>query len=183
MNFQEKLEIYANLLIAHGLNVQPGQVVNITAEFIHRQLIQKLVKAAYARGAKYVNVDYIDFELTRLRIQESKSDEYIKYVPHYIPIKYEGFVEENVAVLRLVGSEDPDDLADLPHQKVNDLQKYYRQSLKKYYAEGVGKSKIQWTVAGAATPKWAKKVYPELSEEEAYHALWESIFHICRAQE
>ena len=32
MNFQEKLATYADLLIEHGLNVQRGQVVNITAE-------------------------------------------------------------------------------------------------------------------------------------------------------
>ena len=181
MNFQEKLETYAHLLIVHGLNVQKGQVVNITGELIHRELIEKLVKASYKVGAKYVNVDFIDPELTKVRITESKSDEYLQYVPHYIPLKYEGFVEEHVAVLRLTGSEDPDSLAHLPTQKVNDVQSYYRQSLKKYYAEGVGKSKIQWTVAAAATPKWAKKVFPELAEKEAYDALWESIFQICRA--
>ena len=183
MNFQEKLEIYAHLLIAHGLNVQLGQIVNITGELIHRELIEKLVRIAYKRGAKYVNVDYIDLNLTRLRIQESQSDQYIRYVPPYIPIKYEGFVDESAAVLRLVGSEDPDCLADLPPQKTNDLQSYYRQSLKKYYAEGVGKSKIQWTVAAAATPKWGKKVYPELSEDKACEALWEAIFKICRADQ
>jgi aminopeptidase len=148
---------------------------------IHREFVEKLVRIAYRRGAKYVNVDYIDLNLTRLRIQESQSDQYIQYVPPYIPVKYEGFVDESAAVLRLVGSEDPDGLSDLPPQKINDLQNYYRQSLKKYYSEGVGKSKIQWTVAAASTPKWAKKVYPELKEEQAHLALWEAIFHICRA--
>lgn len=181
MNFQEKLDTYARLLAAHGLNVQPGQVVNITGELIHRELIEKITREAYKRGAKYVNVDFIDPALTRLRIQESKSDSYLEYVPSYIPMKYEGFVEETAAVLRLVGSQDPDSLSDLPAQKVNDLQNCYRQSLKKYYIEGVGKSKVQWTVAAAATPQWAKKVYPDLAEKEAYDALWEAIFHICRA--
>ena len=183
MNFQEKLDTYANLLAAHGLNVQPGQVVNITGELVHRELIEKVSREAYKRGAKYVNVDFIDPALVRLRIQESSSDEYLQHVPRFIPIKYEDFVEDGAAILRLVGSEDPDSLADLPAQKVNDLQNSYSQSLKKYYSEGVGKSKVQWTVAAGATPAWAKKVYPEMEEEEAYKALWESIFHICRADQ
>lgn len=181
MNFQEKLTMYAELLICHGMNVQPGQVVNIQAEIIHRELVEKMVFSAYRHGAKFVNVDFVDPYLTKIRIEESKSDQSLQYVPSYIPIKYESFVEENAAVIRIVGSEDPDLLAHLPAQKVNDLQSYYRQSLKKYYAEGIGKSKVQWTVAAAATPQWAKKVYPELSEKEAYEVLWDAIFHICRA--
>jgi aminopeptidase len=181
VDFEKKLEMYAQLLVYHGLNVQPNQVVNITAEVIHRKLVEKIVRYAYGRGARYVNVDFIDPTLSRLRIRDSKSDQYLTYVPRYIPLKYEEFVEEGAAVLRLIGSEDPDLLNDLPPQKVNDCQKHYRQSLRKYYTEGVGKSKVQWTVAAAATPKWAKKIFPELEEEQAYEALWTSIFHICRA--
>jgi aminopeptidase len=183
MKFEEKLAIYAELLVCHGINVQPGQVVNITAELFHREFVQKIVKAAYVRGAKYVNVDFMDPELTRLRVQESTSDSYLKYVPSYIPAKFDAFVDENAAILRLTGSEDPDSLADLPAQKVNDLQSSFRQVLKRYYAEGIGKSKVQWTVAAAATPKWAKKIYPELDEQKAFEKLWEDIFHICRADQ
>ena len=75
MDFQEKLTIYANLLIVHGLNVQPGQLVNITGEIVHRELIEKLVTAAYKHGAKYVNVDFVDPELVKIRITESKCDD------------------------------------------------------------------------------------------------------------
>jgi len=183
MEFHEKLEIYAQLLVSHGLNVQPGQVVNITSELFHRELVEKMVKAAYKKGAKFVHVDFIDPALNRLRIQESKSDEYLHYVPSYFPLKYENFVQEGAAVIRLVGSVDPDSLSDLPPQKVNDLQSHIRKTLKTYYAEGIGKSKVQWTVAAAATPQWAKKVFPELNEQEAYIALWDSIFKICRADQ
>ncbi|HXF29157.1 MAG TPA: aminopeptidase, partial [Chlamydiales bacterium] len=181
MNFEEKLEIYANLLVSHGLNVQPGQVVNIGAELIHRPIVEKVVRAAYKRGAKFVNVDFGDPLLTKIRVEESILPEYLKYVPRYFSIKYEDFIEEGACVLRFTGSENPNCLADLPAQKVNDLQTSIRQSLKKYYAEGVGKSKVQWTVAAAATPQWAKKVFPELDEKKALEALWDAIFHICRA--
>jgi len=180
MHFQEKLQNYANLLITHGLNVQPGQVVNITGELFHREFLLLLVEAAYKKGAKYVNVDIIDPLITKIRAQHSQMDEYLKYVPSYIPVKYESFIDETAAILRLCGSEHPTALSEISSEKINDLQGALRQSLKKYYSEGVGKSKVQWTVAAAATPAWGKKVFPELSEEKAYQALWEEIFKICR---
>lgn len=181
MNFQEKLATYAELLICHGLNVQPGQTVNITAEIAHRQLVHLLVKRAYLAGAKFVNVDFIDPELLRIRIVESKADTDLAYVPRYVPVKYNDFVEDGACILRLCGSEDPEATADLAASKTNAVQSGIRQALKQYYVEGIGKSKVQWTVAAAATPKWAKRVFPELDEKEAYDALWEAIFTICRA--
>lgn len=181
MDFTEKLELYANLLICHGLNVQPGQVVNITAELFHRDFVQKLVQAAYKQGAKLVNVDFIDPQLVRTRVLESQDDAYLKYIPSYIAAKYDSFIDEGASVLRLCGSEFPDSQADLPASKTNAIQMSLRQILKRYYSEGISQKKVQWTVAAAATPAWAKKVFPELDEDAAYKALWDAIFHICRA--
>lgn len=181
MDFKKKLMTYADLLIEHGLNVQSGQIVNITGEIYHRELIELLCQAAYKRGAKHVNVDFIDPNLARCRIQHSKSEEYLQYVPKYITQKYNEFVDEGAAILRLIGSERPDALADLDPHKIHTLSSFHMKALKNYYTEGVGKSKVQWCVAAAATPEWGKKVFPEQNVEKAYEMLWEQIFKICRA--
>ncbi len=180
MHFQEKLQNYANLLITHGLNIQPGQIVNISGEIYHREFLQLLTEAAYKKGAKLVNVDIIDPLLMKIRGQYSSEDSYLEYVPSFIPLKFESLVEEAGAVLSLRGSEFPDALSDLPAKKINTLQNALRSSLKTYYIEGIGKSKVQWTVAAAATPGWAKKVFPELPEKKALDMLWDAIFTICR---
>lgn len=180
MDFDTKLTRYAELLVTHGLNVQPGQVVNLTGEILHRELLLKLVDASYKRGARYVNVDYIDPWHARQRLMGTQDDAHLAYVPPFIPAKYNELLDAKGAVLRLVGCEEPDCLVGLPPEKMNQMQLAVRQSLRKYYEEGVGKSKIHWLVAAAATPKWGKKVFPELSEEEACKALWEEIFKICR---
>lgn len=180
MNFDTQLDRYAELIVTHGLNVQKGQLVNLTGEVVHRDLLQRLVKAAYKRGAKYVHVDIIDPWLTRQRLLESKSEDYLTFVPDFIPARFNEILDSQGASLRLVGSEEPDCLADLDPGKMNKMQLSIRQSLKKYYQEGVGKSKIHWTVAAAATPKWGKKIFPELPEEEACQALWRELFRICR---
>lgn len=180
MDFETRLNRYAELLVCHGLNVQPGQIVNLSGEIIHRNFLLKLVAAAYKRGAKFVNVDIIDPFHNRQRLLETKNDDYLNFVPAFVPTKYNEILDSNGAVLRLIGSEDPDSLADLDPQKLNNMQFHIRQTLKRYYQEGVGKSKVHWTVAAAATPKWGKKVFPELTEEKACEALWNEIFKICR---
>ncbi|QLH36698.1 MAG: aminopeptidase [Parachlamydiaceae bacterium] len=171
------------MLIEHGMNVRPGQIVNITGEIAHRDLIELLCKAAYQRGAKHVNVDFIDPFLARYRILETKTEDFLTYVPKYVTQKYDEFVQEGAAILRLIGSEQPDILSDLEPKKINMLTSSNFKALKNYYTEGVGKSKVQWTVAAAATPKWAMKVFPELNEQKAFEALWEQIFKICRADQ
>ncbi len=183
MDFKQKLETYANLLIEHGINVHQGQIVNIAGEIYHRELISLLCQAAYRRGAKHVNVDFLDPLLPRYRILDTKDEDYLSYVPKYVTQKYEEFVHEGAAILRLIGSEQPDVLSDLDPKKINTLSSSNFKALKYYYTEGVGKSKIQWTVAAASTPKWAKKLFPEKSEKEAYELLWEQIFKICRADQ
>lgn len=183
MDFAARLDRYAKLLVCHGLNVQPGQCVNLTGEIIHRELLQKIAKEAYLRGAKYVNVDFVDPWHTHLRLTQSQSDNYHTFVPSFIQTKFEEVLDGKGAVLRLIGSEEPDCLSGIEPEKMNTMQLHLRQKLKRYYQEGVGKSKIHWTVAAAATPKWGKKVFPELSEEDACKALWNEIFKICRVDD
>lgn len=180
MNFEEKLQNYAILLVKHGLNIQKGQSVNLAGELIHRDLLNKVAKEAYKAGAKFVNIDLIDPEHARLRLLESKEVGYLEYVPPFVPAKYEALIDENGAALRFQGSEDPNSLSDIDPKSINHMQHHFRKSLKRYYDEGIGGSKVHWTVAAAATPKWGKRVFPELTEDEACMALWEEIFCICR---
>lgn len=181
MNFADKLSMYARLIVRHGMNVQPGQDVFIAAEVIHRDLVALIVKEAYEVGARFVNVDLQDPRNDRTRIVDSQNPDFLSYVAPHIPFRFESMLPETAASLRLIGPEFPDILADLDPQKVQQVSLNYRKSLKKFYEEGIGHSKVQWTIAAAATPAWGKKVFPELEEQEACAALWETIFTICRA--
>lgn len=183
MDFKQKLETYADLLIEHGVNIHPGQIFNITGEIYHREFIALLCQAAYRRGAKQVNVDFIDPFLMRYRILETTQEDFFSFVPKYITQKYDEFVQEGAAILRIIGSEEPDAYIDLDPKKINTISNSQFRALKNYYAEGVSRSKVQWTVAAAATPKWGKKLFPELDEQKAYEALWDLIFKICRADQ
>ena len=183
MNFDQKLECYAKLIVHHGMNVQKGQDVYITSETIHRDLVALIVKAAYQAGARVVSVDLQDPRNARTRIFETKNEEDLSHVLPFIPYRLESQLPETAASLRLIGSEFPDNLSDLDPKKVQQVEINYKKSLKKFYEEGIGHSKVQWTIAAASTPAWGKKVFPELDDERACSALWEEIFHICRADD
>jgi len=180
MTFEEKLHNYAKLMICHGLNVQPGQMVNISAEACHRELAVMAVEEAWKRGASYVNLDLLDSRTTRLRIEHSE-DKDLDFVPAYVTDKYKEIVDKTGANLAIRGSEYPDLMADLPTKKVNNLRLSNHKAIKYFYDEGIGKSKVHWSLANGATPRWAVKIFPDLELEEACKKLWEEIFKACRA--
>lgn len=174
----EYLDRYADLLVSYALNVQPGQYVLLQGETCHHDLCIRMARIAYRRGAKYVQIDLQPVELVRERLEFSNPD-YLTFVPKNIIERYSEMVDEEAAVLRLIGSEDPDILAHLDPKKVNMAQLAFRKSIKRYYEEGVGKSKVAWTVAAHATEAWGLKLFPELEPQEALEKLWEQIFKIC----
>jgi aminopeptidase len=180
MTFEEKLQNYAKLMVCHGLNVQPGQMVNISAEAYHRELAMMAVEEAWKRGASYVNLDLNDARTTRLRVQHSE-DKDLEFVPAYVSEKYKEIVDKTGANLAIRGSEYPDILADLPTKKVNNLRLSNHKAIKYFYDEGIVKSKVHWSLANGATPGWASKIFPEMEPEEACKRLWGEIFKACRA--
>ena len=49
-NFKENLEKYAKLLVANGINVQPGHTLVLNIDVEQRELAHLIVKEAYALG-------------------------------------------------------------------------------------------------------------------------------------
>jgi len=183
MSFETQLQTYAKLLVHHALNVQPGQVVNIGAEAVHRDLVVMVAEEAYRRGAKYVDVSLDDSRVGRARVELGAEGENLDFVPDYVTTKLEATVNDNGANLRIIGSENPDILADQNPKRINRLRMANYKAAKYFYDEGIGKSKVHWTVAAAATPAWGRKVFPELDGAEAEAALWKEILRICRADQ
>lgn len=179
MNKDLFLDRYAKLLVRHGANVQPGQLVNIGAEVVHRDLAYRVAQEAYRAGASNVMLDLVEPRLQRCKLDTVK-DEYVSLIPKYVSAKYEQILAEGGATIKIVGPEYPLLLASVPPKRVNDERLAFYNAVKSFYQEGIGKSKVHWTIGAAATPSWAARVFPELSPERAEDALWEAIFSIAR---
>lgn len=179
MDFLTKLRNYAEVIVGHGLNVQPGQPVNIGAEYCHRQLVQLLVVAAYDRGASFVNVDFSDPVNGRTRILKSSADQ-LQYVPKFVTSKYDELLETHAANLKIVGMEFPEIFSDLDPKKINTGRIAQYQAVKRFYEDGIGKSRVHWCVAAAATPAWGQRIFKDANPQHAESMLWDEIFKICR---
>ena len=55
-------------LAVHGANVQPDQILMVSAELGQEELARAVAAAGYGRGAKFVDVVYFDPHLKRARV-------------------------------------------------------------------------------------------------------------------
>ncbi len=59
-NFEENLQKYAQLLVAKGINVQPGDWVKMTITVDQAPLARLITKEAYQLGAEKVIIKWSD---------------------------------------------------------------------------------------------------------------------------
>ena len=177
-SFNTKLENYASLVVEVGVNIQPGQNLFIAASIDSVELVRLITKKAYTAGAKQVFVDLADDEITRLRYELAPEDSFDSF-PSWKAQEKELLAEGGAAFINVV-SQSPDLLKGVESSKIAAFQKAAGQALSKY-RQYVQSDKISWSVIASPSAEWAKKVFPELPEEEQVPALWEAIFQAVRA--
>src|SRR6186997_1637039 len=101
----------AELLVGFGANVQPGEIVGMTAQLGNEPIVREIARAAYQRGAKWVDVLWWDPWVKRARIEHAKADT-LDYVPAWIGRRMAWLGEEHASRISFVGP-DPAAAADL----------------------------------------------------------------------
>ena len=180
-NFQENLVKYAKLLVANGINVQPGHTVVLNIGVDQAELARLLVKEAYALGAHEVIVQWADDLITRERLLHMPLER-LENVPDYKVAEMNYLLEHKTSRLG-VRSSDPGALNGVDSERLSRATKALSAAMKPLQV-ATQANKVSWTVAAAAGVEWAKKVFPEAaSEEEAVDLLWDQIFKTCRVYE
>ena len=175
------LRRYARLLVVHGANVQPGQLVNVSGEIAHREFALLVAEEAYRAGAASVILDLAEPRLQKFKL-DTIDEKYVGFVPNHTVSKFHQVLDEQGATIKLLGPEFPLILASCDTKRVNAERKAFYQAVKRFYEEGIGKSKVHWTVGAVATPAWGKRVFPELDGAAAEAALWQALFKIARVE-
>jgi aminopeptidase len=176
---QQMLKKYAQVIVKIGLNLRKGQrllIHNARARGVLPQaapLVHEVARAAYAAGARYVDVIWGDEELVRIRLQNAPRSSLTEYSKWQIAGLMD-IVANGDALLTIVG-ENPDLLSDLDPEQVSIWQKTH---LENYgpVGQAVSQNAINWCLVAAAGPEWAMKVFPGLSNEKAVDKLWNEIF-------
>ena len=176
---QELLIQYAKLLANIGINVEKGDEVWITAGLDQPEFVKMVVEECYKAGAKRVAVDWYYDPLTKLNYKYMTLGELGKVTPYRLAkLKYS--VKKLPSMLYIV-SDDPDALKGVNVAKMAKARMKQYPKIKPYRDAMDGKYK--WCIAGVPGLKWAKKIFPNLSDEDAMESLWEKILLTSRVDE
>ena len=177
-NYKEKLQQYAELLVKVGMNVQPKQPVFIRSSVETLELTHLIVEEAYHCGASDVRVVYSDPTLKRLKFENESVEHFANHeLKSYDVEARMDYVKRGAANLALI-SEDPDLMDGIDSQKYKHFNNKTHAHLKDIWK--VYKNQFPWVVAAFPSKAWAKRVYPELSVEEAYIKFIDEVFDIVR---
>jgi aminopeptidase len=171
------LDRLAEVAVRVGLGLKPGQEVIMTAPLDAVPLVRRITEHAYRAGASLVTTMFSDEETTLMRFRHGQ-DESFDTASAWL---YEGMAaayKNGAARLAIVG-EDPSLLATQDPDKVSRANrarsKAYMPALNM-----IAGFETNWTIVSAATPAWAKAVFPNDPEEVAVAQLWQAIFAASR---
>jgi aminopeptidase len=173
----ERFQALAELAV-HGANVQKGQVVAVNASTGQEELARATASAAYRRGAQFVDVGYFDPYVKRARIENADPDT-LEFVPPWYAARLLGLAERGDARIAFAGVVAPNALEGLdPVRLGRDQLPWLKES-----SQVISDRSTNWTIIPSPNREWAKLVFPELGEDEAYERLWTELWHVLRLDE
>ena len=173
---QELLKDYARLIAVSGGAVKKGDIVFINAQLDQPEFVYMVAEECYKAGAKLVDIRWIYEPLTKLNVKYMSLSTLGNVTPMTIA-RYKYMVKYRPVMIHII-SEDPDALKGINQNKMAKAQMKSYGKIKKYRDQIEGKYK--WCIAAVPGKPWAKKVFPNLNEEEAMEKLWDAILLTSR---
>jgi aminopeptidase len=175
MTTDELLQGYARLAVEIGVNLQPGQDLQINCNPEHLELARAAADAAYRAGARWVDLNVTDPHVRRSQIEHGPEEE-LDWTPPWLLARLDDIAERQGAVLLLVGDAEPDLLSSLDQQRV---AKARMKALRTRQLELVASGKLSWAIVGSPNPGWAEAVLGEPDVDR----LWEAVGSTVRLEE
>ena len=172
----ETLKEYARLIVRTGANVQPGQIVQLTIAVDQHEFAAMITEEAYRAGAKKVNMIWLSDAQERLHY--TYADE--ETLSRTLPWEEEKLrqMTEDLPVRIFIESEDPDALSGLDPEKLSRVRRS-RSAVAKPYRDAID-GKHQWCIAALPSVAWARKCFPDVSDDEAVSLLFDAVFKTVR---
>jgi aminopeptidase len=171
----QRLQRYAELAIQVGANVAPGQLVAVGGLVEHAPLVREIVRAAYAAGARYVDVGYGDNHVRRALI-ELGPEEALAWTPSWALERMKRLGDERGAFISVTGDPEPELLGDLPGERIGKARMV---DLWREVQRQLDEKLVNWTTVAYANDGWARTVFGEPEVER----LWEAIAYCARLDE
>jgi aminopeptidase len=173
----ERLDRLAQMSVQIGLGGIDGRQLIITAPLEAVPLARRITAYAYRAGASLVTTLFGDDDATLMRFRCARDDSF-DVAPAWLFDGMAAAFKSGAARLAIVG-EDP---ALLAAEDPNKVTRANRARAKAYMPvlELIAGFDTNWTIISAATPAWAKAVFPNEPIDVAMARLWDAIFSICR---
>ena len=173
----EKLREYARLLVRVGVNVQKDQRMVISSPVECAFFARMCAEEAYAVGCKEVVMNWTDDAMTRMKYLHAQ-EEVFDTVPEWRRHFFNDQAREGAAYLA-ISATDPENLKGVDTGRIVRAQRSSGKALKEF-------DRLQmcggfpWCIASIPIPSWARRVFPDVPEEEAMEKLWDAIFSAVR---
>ena len=171
----DRLDAYARLAVEVGVNLQPGQDLWLSCQLEHVELARAITRIAYERGARFINVDYVDQHIRHARIKYAP-EESLGWSPPWSLATVEHFASTGGALLQIVGDSEPELLADLDGTRVG---KARAREVAEAYVKATNDKLIAWSIVAYPNAGWATTVFGEPDVER----LWEAVATATRLDE
>jgi aminopeptidase len=171
-------ERLADLAVGIGANVQPGQIVTISADVGLEEVVREVARRAYREGAKFVDVTYFDPGVKRARIEHADA-ETLEFVPPWYAKRVFELGRNHCARVVVAAPSNPRALEGLDPGRLG------RDQLPAIaeWMDVLSERTVNWTIIPYPTLNWARLVHPELDDEAAMEKLTREIVHVCRLDE
>src|SRR5438105_5613612 len=177
LSFDEKLDRLAEVAVRVGLGLREGQELVLTAPTDALPLVRRITEHAYRAGALLVTTLFADDACVLSRFAYAP-DASFDYAPVWLQ---EGIATafRNGAARMAIAGTNPSLLAGQDPAKVARAN-VAASKASKPAMELITRHAINWTIVAAATPDWAKLVFPNEPVDRAMDKLWEAIFQASR---
>ena len=169
---------YANLIINKGINLQKGQPLLITAPIEVNDFVKIVVEEAYLAGAKTVEINWIDPEITKLKYKFEPIENF-KEIKKYVIDKNKDQILENYAFLK-ISALSSDALKGIDVDKLQMFNQTMNEHLK-FKDDAIMNDELSWCVVSVPTKKWAEEVLPD--SKTPVDDLWKLIFELTHCNE
>ncbi|HTH53132.1 MAG TPA: aminopeptidase [Edaphobacter sp.] len=177
LTLDEKLDRLAEVAVKVGLGLKAGQELIMSAPMDALPLARKITEQAYKAGALLVTTLYSDDPSVLARFEYGQ-DASFDYAPTWLQDGVANGFRGGAARLAIAGA-NPALLAKQDPAKVARVN-VAASKAGKPAMELITRHEINWTIVAAATPEWAKLVFPGEPEEIAVAKLWDAIFAASR---
>ena len=176
----EKQKQFARLAVEIGVNLQKGQILIINSPIECGEFARIIAETAFEAGAKDVFVYWKDEKLSKIRYQHADTETLVDIPEWMVAQKLYGVTQKAAHIS--ITSDDPDIFEGIDAGKI---KAYSTASSKKFieFRKATMSNAVRWCIVPVPSVNWAKKIFPNCSDEQAVDKLWDAIAVTMRLNE